>query len=140
MTDLTPDAVRAIMARADAATAGPWFVQDHCQDGSYVNCSAFPCDCWVAVTGNDKRAAADFISSARTDLPLLADSWLAQHAEIERWKSEREMLARRAHDLTDETNDLMKERDDLRRRLEAAEQEVERLTKVSRQFAGLDQW
>lgn len=68
----------AIMARAKAATSGPWeVIQDEVVDSAWVNAAAGTDDKPIALfdyrPGNDNKANAAFVAHAREDVPALIE-------------------------------------------------------------------
>jgi hypothetical protein len=84
-----------IKERADAATAGPWLVNDreqtvrveHPEGGKWFGDIMFDrssegCTEWA----EDHRGTATFIAHSRTDLPRVADALLAVLDLAEQWQ------------------------------------------------------
>ena len=86
---MKPIDTKAIRARADAATAGPWRRIGSLSLDSCVLAGA-PHDITmnVDVQSDDARADAEFIASARADVPVLCDAVDERDAEIARLRAE----------------------------------------------------
>jgi hypothetical protein len=81
--------VAAIRARADKATPGPWTAYSDRVPGEPVFWAIDECNLDYEYSRHDnQRGDAEFIASARTDIPLLCDALEAAHRRIERLESE----------------------------------------------------
>lgn len=95
MSALTPEALAAMQARAQAATAGPWWQGPHYRcdvespRGRIVGCPLY--------TQQAEKDAA-FIVACRTDVPALLAHVEAQQAEIERLRAALANFAPGSHD------------------------------------------
>ena len=108
MTHPTPDAepmldLAAILARADAATPGPWVVSF--PEIHSLGLGGHPTEVvWQMPFeggGVEREADATFIAAARTDVPALVDALRVRDAELAALRAERDALAKRVADLED---------------------------------------
>ncbi len=88
---MTTEEIDTLRELAKAATPGPWKVQYHGEEGSYVYLKCFPCDGWIHVTGNLRVPIAELIVALRNAAPDLleaAKELAAACVENERLKHE----------------------------------------------------
>jgi len=139
--NLTPEERERLMKLCEAATKGPWTVDGICEQEGIEDVIAMVPEILIIDTSDGDfpcKRDCDFIAAARTALPLaLADlaALEQQLAAVTRERDEARAHARNHHAEGCLTCMAMEsERDDLQRRMDAAETRVGKSSASSKDF------
>ncbi len=79
MTDAELDALERL---CEQAASLPWPIR-HYGEYSYLPFgTCYPCDLWISVSGNNRKAAAEFIAASRTAVPALCQEVRRLRADL----------------------------------------------------------